>query len=88
MSDQASRPVGVTGAGSGIGRATIELLPSSGRSVFAGARGSTDLESLGELPNLAPLRLDVTRPEGVIVTSVGERVNAARSRMGQDSWRI
>ncbi|MDT9598802.1 SDR family oxidoreductase [Sphingosinicella rhizophila] len=57
-----SRSVVVTGASSGIGRATATLLADEGMLVFAGVRREADLESLGESapPNLVPILLDVT----------------------------
>jgi NAD(P)-dependent dehydrogenase (short-subunit alcohol dehydrogenase family) len=48
----------VTGASSGIGRATAELLAARGHSVYAGVRGDTDLE-------LPTVQLDVTNAEQV-----------------------
>lgn len=60
-----SRPVLVTGASSGIGRATVELLSSAGHPIFAGARNAQDMETLGRLANVIPLRLDVTRQADV-----------------------
>jgi NAD(P)-dependent dehydrogenase (short-subunit alcohol dehydrogenase family) len=62
---QSTRPVLVTGASSGIGRATVELLSSLGFPTFAGARKQADLDSLKRLVNVTPLSLDVTRPEDV-----------------------
>ncbi len=61
--DRKSQPVLVTGASSGIGRATAERLASSGHPVFAGARREEDLGAFGHLPNVVPLKLDVTRNE-------------------------
>jgi len=65
VSDPPSGPVLVTGASSGIGRATVEFLSSGGSPVFAGARKVEDLQSLGRLANVIPLSLDVTRMEDV-----------------------
>jgi len=65
VSDLSSRAVLVTGASSGIGRATVEFLSSSGWPIFAGARKSEDLESLSGLANVTPLSLDVTRTEDI-----------------------
>ncbi|MEZ6038104.1 MAG: SDR family oxidoreductase [Planctomycetota bacterium] len=57
----AARPaVLVTGASSGIGRATTELLAREGFFVYAGARKQADLDALGALEHVQPLRLDVT----------------------------
>lgn len=52
----------VTGASSGIGRATVEWLASRGHQVLAGARKAADLAELGTLANVTPLKLDVTDP--------------------------
>lgn len=57
---QAQKAVLVTGASSGIGRKITERLAADGYLVYAGARKSTDLEALGRLANVQPLRLDVT----------------------------
>jgi NAD(P)-dependent dehydrogenase (short-subunit alcohol dehydrogenase family) len=60
-----ARAVLVTGASSGIGRKTTELLAKSGFFVYAGARKDDDLKALGAIPNVQALRLDVTRQEDV-----------------------
>ena len=60
-----ARKVLVTGAGSGIGRASVEYLAARGDHVFAGARKEWDLGELGRLRNVIPVRLDVTQPESV-----------------------
>lgn len=65
MLDPSSRAVLVTGASSGIGRATVEFLSSRGCPVFAGARKAEDLSSLRGLANVTPISLDVTRTEDV-----------------------
>lgn len=56
------RSVLVTGASTGIGRATALRLDASGWKVFAGVRKSEDAESLREAASsrLAPVFLDVT----------------------------
>ena len=58
------RSVLVTGASTGIGRATALWLDASGWRVFAGVRRAADAESLREAgtSNLEPLFLDVTDP--------------------------
>ncbi len=61
MSGAASGPVLVTGASTGIGREIVNLLSTGGHPVLAGARKETELESLGRLPGVTPVRLDVTR---------------------------
>jgi NAD(P)-dependent dehydrogenase (short-subunit alcohol dehydrogenase family) len=61
------RSVLVTGASTGIGRATALRLDRSGWRVFAGVRKPEDAESLrGEASlQLAPVTLDVTVPEQI-----------------------
>ncbi len=63
--DASGRPVLVTGSSSGIGRTTVEFLSSKRCHVFAGARKTEDLESLGRLDNVTPISLDVTRPDDI-----------------------
>src|SRR5690606_9086667 len=48
----------VTGASTGIGRATALLLAREGFTVYAGVRRDADGEALG--PAVTPIRLDVT----------------------------
>jgi len=56
----------ITGASSGIGRATAELFLQSGWRVGALARRSEPLEALaGEYENAVPLQADVTDPEAM-----------------------
>jgi NAD(P)-dependent dehydrogenase (short-subunit alcohol dehydrogenase family) len=57
-----TRYVVVTGASSGIGRATTVRLVRAGFRVFAGVRRDEDAESLNQigLPGLTPIILDVT----------------------------
>lgn len=61
------RAVLVTGASTGIGRATALLLDSSGFTVFAGVRKQADAESLAAESSgrLVPLTIDVTKPTDV-----------------------
>ncbi len=54
------RAVLVTGATSGIGRATAELLAERGYFVYAGARSAEDMAELDAIPNVQAIRLDVT----------------------------
>ncbi len=61
----APRAVLVTGASSGIGRKTTELLASKGFFVYAGARKDEDLKSLDAIPNVKSIRLDVTKPADI-----------------------
>ena len=60
-----ARNILVTGAGSGIGRAIVEYLAARGDHLFAAARKDRDLDELGALQNVVPVRLDVTRAESV-----------------------
>jgi NAD(P)-dependent dehydrogenase (short-subunit alcohol dehydrogenase family) len=59
------RAVLVTGASSGIGRATTELLAREGFFVYAGARNDDDLAALAALEHVEAIRLDVTKPEQI-----------------------
>lgn len=61
------RSVLVTGASTGIGRATALRLDGSGWRVFAGVRDPADGESLGAegSERIVPLRLDVTEPDQI-----------------------
>ena len=58
-------PILVTGASTGIGRAIAETLAGNGHLVYATARKSSDLRSLGSIHNVTPIRLDVTNSEQV-----------------------
>ncbi len=59
-----SRSVLVTGASTGIGRATAQRLSESGFRVFAGVRTESDAESL-RAAGIQPLILDVTNAEHI-----------------------
>jgi reactive intermediate/imine deaminase len=61
----AQRAVLVTGASTGIGRRVTELLAAEGHFVYAGARKPEDLAALAKIPNVQPIRLDVTRDADV-----------------------
>jgi NAD(P)-dependent dehydrogenase (short-subunit alcohol dehydrogenase family) len=63
--DPAGRAVLVTGASSGIGRLTTELLAGRGFFVYAGARTDEDIASLNALDRVQAIRLDVTDPEQI-----------------------
>ncbi|MDQ7012541.1 MAG: SDR family NAD(P)-dependent oxidoreductase [Planctomycetota bacterium] len=54
------RAVLITGASSGIGRTTAELLAAEGFYVYAGARKASDLAELDAIDNIQAIRLDVT----------------------------
>lgn len=68
-----ARAVLISGASSGIGRATALLLDQAGYRVFAGYRREADAESLREEGSnrLTPVRLDVT-DSGQIAEAVAE----------------
>jgi NAD(P)-dependent dehydrogenase (short-subunit alcohol dehydrogenase family) len=55
----------VTGAMSGIGRKTTVLLSRSGFFVYATARKDDDLKALAAIPNVQPIRLDVTKQDQI-----------------------
>jgi len=59
------RAVLITGASSGIGRRTAELLAAHGFHVYAGARKDKDLQELSALENIDGIRLDVTVAEDI-----------------------
>jgi NAD(P)-dependent dehydrogenase (short-subunit alcohol dehydrogenase family) len=59
------RAVLVTGASTGIGRKTAELLASRGFFVYAGARKASDLAELDAIDNVKSIRLDVTIQEEI-----------------------
>jgi NAD(P)-dependent dehydrogenase (short-subunit alcohol dehydrogenase family) len=61
----APKAVLVTGASTGIGRKITERLAAHGYVVYAGARKDSDLTALGNIRNVQPLRLDVTKPEDI-----------------------
>jgi NAD(P)-dependent dehydrogenase (short-subunit alcohol dehydrogenase family) len=61
----ASKAVLVTGASTGIGRKITERLAADGYFVYAGARKEADLQALGAIKNVQPLRLDVTKQQDI-----------------------
>jgi NAD(P)-dependent dehydrogenase (short-subunit alcohol dehydrogenase family) len=58
--DFSGRSILVTGASSGIGRATVEALCAAGAMVVAAARNVNELARLAEETGCEPLRLDVS----------------------------
>ncbi|KAE8761062.1 MULTISPECIES: SDR family oxidoreductase [Paraburkholderia] len=58
--DFSGRSILVTGASSGIGRATVEALCASGASVVAAARNVNELARLAEETGCEPMMLDVS----------------------------
>jgi NAD(P)-dependent dehydrogenase (short-subunit alcohol dehydrogenase family) len=63
--DPAGRAVLITGASSGIGRLTTEVLSQRGFFVYAGARSDRDMAALNALDSVQAVRLDVTVPEQI-----------------------
>ena len=55
----------ITGATTGLGRATAEHLAAAGYFVYAGARKDVDMEALNKIENIMAVRLDVTRQDQV-----------------------
>lgn len=55
----------ITGATTGIGRATAEHLADEGYFVYAGARKDADMEALNKIKNVMAVRLDVTKQDQV-----------------------
>jgi NAD(P)-dependent dehydrogenase (short-subunit alcohol dehydrogenase family) len=74
----------LTGASSGIGRATAERLSAAGWRVLAGARREEDLQALAALPGVEPLRLDVTDETQIAAAAehAGERLDALVNNAG------
>ncbi|MGZ8676633.1 MAG: SDR family NAD(P)-dependent oxidoreductase, partial [Solirubrobacterales bacterium] len=67
MAQSENGAVLVTGASTGIGRATALHLDQSGYRVFAGVRKQADADSLKEegSESLTPITLDVTEPPSI-----------------------
>ena len=80
------RTVLVTGASTGIGRATALRLDRAGWKVFAGVRREEDAQSLREEggANLTPLMLDVTDPQqiGAAAEAIGGRLDGLVNNAG------
>src|SRR5215216_6466726 len=81
MAGNESGAVVVTGASTGIGRATALLLDQRDYRVFAGVRNEADADSLAEEASdrLTPLMIDVTKERSISVAK--EEVERA---VGQD----
>ena len=71
----------VTGASTGIGRKITERLAADGHFVYAGARKPQDLEALGKIPNVEPIKIDVTSADD-IAAAVATITNAGRGLYG------
>ncbi|HEY3193455.1 MAG TPA: SDR family oxidoreductase [Solirubrobacterales bacterium] len=67
MAGNSSGGVVVTGASTGIGRATALFLDGKGYRVFAGVRKDADAEALGEQGSdrLTPIKVDVTKERSI-----------------------
>jgi NAD(P)-dependent dehydrogenase (short-subunit alcohol dehydrogenase family) len=78
------RSVLVTGASTGIGRATALRLDAAGWRVFAGVRREADAESLREAggERLAPLMLDIA--DAGQIAAAGERISTEVGAGGLD----
>jgi NAD(P)-dependent dehydrogenase (short-subunit alcohol dehydrogenase family) len=74
----------LSGASTGIGRATAQRMGGAGWRVLAGARKDADLAELGELPGVEPLRLDVTSEADVAAAAeaAGEQLDALVNNAG------
>ncbi|MHA1112858.1 MAG: SDR family oxidoreductase [Promethearchaeota archaeon] len=55
----------ITGTSTGIGKATTEYLSENGFHVYACARKQDDLDELSKLPNVYPIKLDVTKDQDI-----------------------
>ena len=55
----------ITGASTGIGRATASYLSSRGYGVYACARKQKDLDELDKIENVVPVSLDVTKRDDI-----------------------
>ncbi len=65
IESEPQKAVLITGASSGFGRATAELLAANGYFVYAGARKDEDLTALNKIENIMAVRLDVTNNEHI-----------------------
>jgi NAD(P)-dependent dehydrogenase (short-subunit alcohol dehydrogenase family) len=81
MAGNKSGAVVVTGASTGIGRATAQLLDSKGYRVFAGVRKQADAESLEEegSERLTPIIIDVTKHRSIFAAK-----QKVRGAVGKD----
>ncbi len=82
MAGNESGAVVVTGASTGIGRATALLLDKKGYRVFAGVRKEADAKSLAEegSDNLTPITIDVTKERSI--KSAKDKVQRAVGKDG------
>jgi NAD(P)-dependent dehydrogenase (short-subunit alcohol dehydrogenase family) len=61
----AQQAVLITGASSGIGLKTTQLLSAAGTFVYAGARKQADMDRLDAMENVEAVRLDVTKQDEI-----------------------
>ncbi len=81
MSDGTMRSVLVTGASSGIGNATARYLAERGCLVYGTVRNEKAAAELRQIPNVVPIRCDVTKPDE-IAESVRTVTQAGRGLYG------
>jgi short-subunit dehydrogenase len=62
-------PVLITGASTGIGRKTTEILIDRGKEVYACARKNKDIQELNNLTNTTAFKLDVTKPNEIALVT-------------------
>jgi NAD(P)-dependent dehydrogenase (short-subunit alcohol dehydrogenase family) len=65
MSASSQKTIFITGASSGLGRATAKLFASKGWKVIATMRNPDKESELNKLPWVVLMRLDITDPEGI-----------------------
>ena len=64
-SSNVQKAVLITGASSGIGKRTAEILSATGTFVYAGARKQADMDALNAMENVEAVRLDVTKQDEI-----------------------
>ncbi|MCH9695645.1 MAG: SDR family oxidoreductase [Gammaproteobacteria bacterium] len=72
----------ITGASSGIGRATAEKLAAEGYFVYAGVRKAADIDALNKIDGVMAIRLDVT-----VQKEIDEAVALIKSE-GRGLWGV